>query len=153
MKLKAMTTIVAFALMPIAGFVVLPGAAPVSASSEHDNELHVTKACPKYTGGAGEFCTITSSNFARIKVGSTVYYDQAANNPPGLLDSNIVLDAGNGNRAVGRCTLDLNTGVGLCTFSDGMGRFAGFNARVRVSPPTDGVNWHWDGTYGFGSQD
>ena len=39
--------------------------------------------------------------------------------PAGMLDSNVVLDAGNGNRAVGRCTLDLVTGLGLCTFSDG----------------------------------
>jgi hypothetical protein len=70
-----------------------------------------------------------------------------------LLDSNIVLDAGNGNRAVGRCTLDLATGLGLCTFSDGMGRLSGFNARIRVSPPTDGLNWHWDGTFGFSSRD
>ena len=102
-----------------------------------------------YTGKAGSFCTITSSNLARIKVGSIVFYDQAAGTPTGLLDSNVILDAGNGNRAVGRCTLELATGLGLCTFSDGTGRFAGFSARVRVSPPEDEVNWHWEGTYSF----
>jgi hypothetical protein len=37
----------------------------------------------------------------------------------------------------------------LCTFSDGLGDFAGFHARIRVTPPNDGVNWHWDGTYDF----
>ena len=66
-----------------------------------------------------------------------------------MLDSNVILDAGGGNRAIGRCTLDLTTGLGLCTFSDGTGNFAGFHARVKVSPPTDGKNWHWDGVYGF----
>ena len=44
------------------------------------------------------------------------YYNQPAGIPAGLLDSNIVIDAGNGNRAVGRCTLDMTTGLGLCTF-------------------------------------
>jgi hypothetical protein len=153
MKLKAMTTIVALALTPVAGFLAVTGAASVSASSEHRGDLHVTKACPEYTGAAGDFCTITSSNFATIKVGSRVYYTQAAGVPAGLVDSNMVLDAGNGNRAVGRCTLDSTTGFGLCTFSDGMGRFSGFEARLRVSPPTDGVNWHWDGTYSFSPRD
>ena len=104
-------------------------------------------------GDAGEFCTITSSNGARIKVGSRVYYDQALGTPAGLLDSNVVLDAGNGNRAVGRCTVDLATGLGLCTFSDGIGRLAGFEARVRVSPPEDGGDWRWDGTYRFSPRD
>jgi hypothetical protein len=153
MTFKTTTTIVALALMPVAGLVAVTGVASVSASSEQNNDLHVTKACPEYTGAAGDFCTITSSNYARIKVGSRVYYTQPAGIPAGLVDSNMVLDAGNGNRAVGRCTLDSTTGLGLCTFSDGMGRFSGFNARLHVSPPTDGVNWHWDGTYGFSSRD
>ena len=114
----------------------------------------MTKECSECSGAAGEFCTITSSNLARIKVGSRVYYDQPAGIPAGLLDSNVVLDAGNGNRAVGRCTLDLTTGRGLCTFSDGTGRFAGFNARVKVSPPAaEGEDWRWDGTYSFSPLD
>ena len=70
-------------------------------------DLHVTKECSEYTGLAGGYCTITSSNLAAIKVGSKVFYDQAAGTPPGLLDSNVILDAGAGNRAVGHCTLDL----------------------------------------------
>jgi len=60
----------------------------------------------------------------------------------------------NGNRAIGRCTLELTTGLGLCTFSDGIGRSAGFTARVQVSPPSDeGDDWHWEGTYSFSSLD
>jgi hypothetical protein len=116
---------------------------------DRGHRLQVTKECSKYQGGAGQFCTITSSNVPQIAVGSTVTYDQAAGIPAGLLDSNVVLDAGGGNRAVGRCTLDLSNGLGLCTFSDGTGDLAGLHARVRVSPPTDGVNWHWDGVYSF----
>jgi hypothetical protein len=152
MKFKVMTPI--FALVLVAGFVALilsqsTGAASVSASSAKKGHLHVTKECSAYTGAAGEFCTITSSNLAAIEVGSKVFYDLAAGIPAGVLDSDVVLDAGTGNRAVGHCTLDFATGLGLCTFSDGTGQFAGFQARVDVSPPTDGLNWHWDGTYSF----
>jgi hypothetical protein len=156
MTLKTLTPIFA---LPLAGVGALTlalstGAATVSASSERNRALHVTKECTEYFGAAGEFCTITSSNLARIKVGSRVYYDQPAGIPAGLLDSNVVLDAGNGNRAVGRCTLDLTTGLGLCTFSDGIGRFAGFNARVQVSPPSaEGEDWRWEGTYSFSPLD
>jgi hypothetical protein len=61
-------------------------------------------------------------------VGSRIYYDQPAGIPDGMLDSNVILDAGDGNRAIGRCTRNALTGLGLCTFSDGTGRFSGFSA-------------------------
>jgi hypothetical protein len=57
------------------------------------------------------------------------------------------------NTASGHCRLNLVTGIGLCTFSGGTGKFTHFAASVNVSPPTDGVNWHWDGTYSFSPQD
>jgi hypothetical protein len=66
----------------------------------------------------------------------------------GLLDSNIVLDAGQGNRGIGRCTFALASHVGLCTISDGIGKFAGFEARIDVSAAlTDPVKFDWRGTY------
>src|SRR5262245_50025227 len=52
------------------------------------------------------------------------------------------------NRAVGRCTLDLSTGLGLCTFSNGIGRLAGFTAEVNVSC-LSGTLCTLDGTYKF----
>jgi hypothetical protein len=118
-------------------------------ADERNGQLHVTKECSQDKGAAGDHCTITSSNLAEIKVGSKVFYDQAAGIPAGLLDSNVVLDAGSGNRAVGRCTLDLTTGRGLCTFSDGTGQFAGFSARVDVDCRS---GCRWDGTYSFKSE-
>jgi hypothetical protein len=145
-----------FALVLIAGVAAVTlslsqGIIAVSASNAQNGQLHVTKDCTGYQGLAGQSCTIKSSNLGEIKVGSKVFYDQNANIPAGLLDSNIVLDSGYGNRAVGRCTLDSATGRGLCTFSDGIGQFAGFEARVDVSPPTSSNDpyWHWDGTYSF----
>jgi hypothetical protein len=153
MRAQKITRLVATAV--VAGFAALTpassvGVASVSASAGK-GDLHVTKECSQYNGTAGSFCTITSSNLTKILVGSKVFYDQAAGIPTGLLDSNVVLDAGNGDRAVGRCTLDLSTGLGLCTFSDGTGRFTGFQARVEVSYL--GPEWAWHGTYSFTPRD
>jgi hypothetical protein len=127
----------------------------VPASFPRRGELHVTKECAAYHGQAGEVCTITSSNLDAIEVGSRVVYAQAANFGTFTLDSDVVLDPpGPGNNtASGHCHLNLVTGIGLCTFSGGTGKFTFFNASVDVSPPSDGVNWHWDGTYSFNPRD
>lgn len=151
MKLRDMPTIVALVL--VACFVALTllvgaGAASVWASP-NNGQLHLTKECSQAAGNPGDFCTFTASNLAEIPIGSRVYYDQAAGIPTGLLDSNVILDAGGGNRAVGRCTLDFATGLGLCTFSDGTGEFTGFEARVEV---VCALSCTWDGTYRFRSQ-
>ena len=139
-----------FAFVLVACFAAsVPAAFAQNGDLHGSGDLHVTKECTEYTGLPGGFCTITSSNVDVIKVGSKVYYDQAIGTPPGLLDSNVILDAGNGNRAVGRCTVEVATFVGLCTFSDGTGQFTGFHARIDVSNATDGVNYHWDGKYIF----
>jgi len=142
MNSKLMVTLVVFAL--------ITGAVSVSASSERSGQLHVTKECSQYTGLAGSFCTITSANIAEVKVGSKVFYDQADGIPAGMLDSNVVLDAGYGNRAVGRCTLDDTTNLGLCTFSDGTGQFTGFHASVKVDCRSVCL---WARTYRFSSED
>jgi hypothetical protein len=144
-----------FALALVAGFVALtlslsPGVA--SASSPRSGELHVTKECSQYTGAAGGFCTITSSNVKAIEVGAKIFYAQALAYP--ILDSDITLVAGPGNTAFGHCHLDLVTGLGLCTLSGGTGKFTHVNASVVVSVDssvTDG--WHWDGTYSFSPRD
>ena len=126
-----------------------------SASFPRSGELHVTKECSTWAGRAGDVCTITSSNLKEIEVGSRVVYAQAANFGTFTLDSDVVLDPpGPGNNtASGHCHLNLVTGIGLCTFSGGTGKFTFFNASVDVSPPSDGVNWHWDGTYSFSPRD
>jgi hypothetical protein len=122
----------------------------MSASSGRSGLLQVDKECSEYQGQPGDFCTITSSNLSEITPGAKVFYTQPAGIPAGMLDTNVLLDAGDGSRAIGRCTLDFATGRGLCTFSDGTGDFAGFNARVKVTPPGfEGDDWHWRGTYGF----
>jgi len=126
----------------------------VSADSGQQGDLHIEKNCSAYTGDAGQYCTITSSNVRQIPPGSRVFYDQAAGDPdvpPPMLDSNVVLYVGTANWAVGRCSLDLTTYLGLCTFSDGVGPLTGFHARIDVSP-AGGANYYWNGTYGCPSQ-
>jgi hypothetical protein len=138
-----------FARVLVAGFVVLTLSLSVSAASARSGDLHVIKDTSQYTGLPGGFAIITSSNLPEIVVGSKVFYFQSPIPSTGLLDSNIVLDAGDGNRAVGRCTLDLVTRAALCTFSEGTGSFVGFHARIDGSKGTDATNYHWDGTYHF----
>jgi hypothetical protein len=141
------------AAIPLA---LMSRAALAHPGEERNGQLHVMKECSKFTGTAGSYCTITSSNVPEIKAGSTVYYDQATVDPKAAeggyitLDSNVVLYAGAGDWAVGRCSLD-PTYHGLCTFSGGTGQFTGFHARVDVSP-TGGVDFSWEGTYSFGPE-
>ena len=128
------------------------GVFSAAASFPRSGSLQVTKECSGYTGGAGSFCTITSSNVKAIEVDSRILYLQ-----PGQLftpvGSDVVLDLpGPGNNtAFGRCSLAL----GVCTFSHGTGKFTSFSANVQVSPPTaeDPENWLWDGTYSFSPRD
>src|SRR4030095_14715508 len=88
MTIKTLTPIFVLPLVSVAALTLaLSMGASVSGSSERDRALHVTKECSEYTGAAGSFCTITSSNLARIEVGSRVHYDQPAGIPAGLLDS------------------------------------------------------------------
>ena len=116
MKSRIPASLLALAPAVSAGvFVVMfavSASAPVAAAPEKSRGLRITKECSNYSYLAGDFCTITSSNLDEIPVDSTITYDQAFGIPAGMLDSNVVLDAGNGNWAVGRCTLVGATGRG-----------------------------------------
>jgi hypothetical protein len=103
MKFKVLTLLGAIAL--------IVGAATASASGARSGELHIVKECSQNNGNAGDSCTITFSNLTEIQALSKIFYDQAFSIPEGLLNSNIVLDASGGNRAVGRCTLDRRPGL------------------------------------------
>lgn len=124
-------------------------------ADERHGDLHLTKDCSAFTFGPGSYCTITDSNLSEITSGmngSKIYYDQPTPVVGGLLegglDSNVVLYVDTGDWAVGRCTLDGITNLGLCTFSDGTGTLTGFHARVNVSS-SNGFIYSLDGTYSF----
>jgi hypothetical protein len=132
--------------MVVAGAVAV---APLASATPRSGALHVTKECSHYTGLAGSYCTITSSNIPNIKVGSNVVYASAAGDPtPGVLDSDLIIDGPGNNDAYGHVVLDISTGTGPVTFSGGTGEFRWFHASAAVSP-LGGPNYAWDGTYSF----
>ncbi len=136
----AIVSLVALALVP-AG----------SASSPRPGALHLTKECSKYTGAAGDYCTIVSSNVDAIKVGSRVYYLAALDGDS--FDGDVMLYAGHGNAAFGHCKVNYTTATGRCTLTGGVGQFKHFHANVVVSAdPTNDVGALWDGTYSFGNR-
>jgi hypothetical protein len=160
MKLQGVTTIIArFVTLVIgvaaAAVYLTTGAASLAAEDGRHRPFHLEKDCIAYTGAAGDHCTVTRSNLPEIPPGSIIYYDQAngipAIPPNGFLDSNIFLYVATGDWAVGRCTLDNTTNLGVCTLSDGTGPLAGVTARVDVSflGGTDGALYAWEGTYSF----
>jgi hypothetical protein len=134
-------------------FVLVLAAAAVVAtagsagSNTRSGALHVTKECSQYTGQAGSFCTITSSNLRAIDAGSKVYYAQAAD--AAGLDGDLVVVAGPGSAAFGHVTLSWATLSGAIAFSGGTGRFKHFEAHVAVTYDASADRWHWDGTYSF----
>jgi len=111
-------------------------------------EFHATKDCSGFTGLVGQYCTIRSSNVKALKVGSKIFYFQAAGKT--ALNSDTTIYVKRGSVATGHCLLRFATGVGLCTMSDGTGTLAGFRLRVRVTADASIPElWHWDGTYSF----
>ena len=150
--------------MLIAGFAagVLPIFAAPNPAPEQEGQkgqIHVQKVCPStgpdatFAGAPGSYCTITVSDLAEIpaKV-ARVYYDEPSRLPigtVGFLDSKVVLYAGPGNWAVGRCTVDFSNGLGLCNVSDGTGALAGFSTRIDVRIDFSTGITYWDGTYSF----
>lgn len=128
------------------------GSSALAASSNESvarsGEFHATKECSEFTGLAGDFCTITSSNLKEIPVGTRVYYQSDAG--PTALDSDIILDPpGPGNNtANGHVVLNFATLSGTVTLDGGTGKFSGIHASVAVSN-IGPVNWAWDGTYSY----
>jgi hypothetical protein len=132
--------------------VVTASAQSGSRSSHGGRPFHLTKECPpsQYQGQIGGYCTVTSSNVARIPAGTRIFYAQAEGATS--LDSDVILYAGHGNTATGHCALDFATGLGQCTLSGGTGTLDGIRARVAVSY-LGGDDWAWDGTYRFSEDD
>jgi hypothetical protein len=158
------------ALTPaLAGFAVLTfslstGAVPARAFEARTGQLHIVKDCGIPTNPAN-VCQIVSSNLDELPAGSLIFYDQNGPAPGtttaipesrggvarGVMDSNIFIYVQSGDWAVGRCTLDLNTGLGVCTLSYGAGPLATISAKANVSyqPGGDGALFSLDGTYTF----
>ena len=124
--------------------VTLMGA-PALAAGPGLQPLSLAKECSKFAGHPGDICTITKSSLAAIPAGSkVVYYGPILG--PDLLASTILLDAGDGNTAIGSCNVDLPKSSGACTFWAGSGTLQGFTAMVNLTIDGTGL-FHWDGGY------
>jgi hypothetical protein len=107
----------------------------------------------------GGYCLITKSSY-KILRNARVYYT-AAVVAGGVLTSPVTLVAidKRGSTATGQCTFHLATATtpahGLCTYSSGTGKLAGFHAMYVVQPPaTPGVRvYPLTGTYWFDRED
>src|ERR1051325_5253739 len=133
--------------------LLITGTVQGAAQNRQQGPLHIVKDCGIPTTPANT-CQIVSSNLNELPAGSLIFYDQPTGGPPignGILDSNIFVYVKAGDWAVGRCTLDFNTLLGVCTLSYGSGPLASISARVNVThqPGGDGAVFAWDGTYTF----
>ena len=118
-------------------------------NSPRSGALHATKECSQYTGQAGSFCTITSSNLKQIAVGSRVVYTKALTGT--TLDTDVTIyppEQGDDDVAFGHVVLSLVTKTGVVTLSGGTGKFKWLRARADITN-LSGRNWAWDGTYTF----
>jgi hypothetical protein len=133
-----------------AAVFAVASSAEKNGATVRSGDLQVTKECTQYSGGAGSFCTITSSNLNAIKVGSRVVYTSAVGDPtPGLLNSDLVIDGPGNNTAFGHVVLDLSTLSGVVTFSGGTGEFTHFHAGPLVVACPAYPVCSWAGPYGF----
>jgi hypothetical protein len=105
----------------------------------------------------GGYCLITQSTL-KILMGAKVYYTNATV-VAGILRSPVTLVASDkrGSTATGQCTYYRPAfyppGHGLCTYSSGTGKLAGFRANVVVGPPTSPGVFSLAGTYWFDRDD
>jgi hypothetical protein len=127
----------------IAALILASVSSPVFAADP--KPLNLAKECSKFTAHSGDYCSITKSSLDSIPVGSKVFYYGPVIGPV-ILSTYVVLDAGNGNTAIGYCNVDLPKSSGTCTFWAGSGTLTGFQAIVTLTVDGAGL-FHWDGSY------
>lgn len=118
----------------------------MSTSATRTGTMHVTKECSQYTGEAGAFCTIDSSDFDGIPVGSKVVYLEPMNDAG--LDTDIVVETPGGDSINGHVVLDGSTQTGTVKLTGGTGELAGLSADLVVKPLGE-PNYSWDGSYSY----
>ena len=119
----------------------------MNTSDPRSGTLHVTKECSEYKGEAGSFCTIASSNFDAIPVGSKVVYAEAATATGGL-DTDIAVNTPSGDTVYGHVVLDGATQTGTVTLAGGTGELAELKADLVVGPLAEPI-YSWDGPYSY----
>src|SRR6478735_5116415 len=113
------------------GAITAMAIAPQGSATPRSGELHITKDCTGYEGRPGQTCTITESNVRAIPKGAKIVY--ASGVVGGVLDSDILIEAGPGNVARGHVTLDFGALPGVVALDGGTGKFMHVKARVSVA--------------------
>jgi predicted ester cyclase len=132
----------------VEGLVQQLQAAPsASTGTPRSGILHLTKECSEYTGQAGSFCTVVSSNFGAIPSGSIIVYAEA-DTAAGGSDTDLVVNTPNGDVAYGHVLLDGATQTGTVTLAGGTGQLANLAADLVVAPLAP-PNYSWDGPYSY----
>ena len=149
----------AAAIVTVFAVSLMSGAIPASAEHDRSGTLHIVKDCGQESGVPGsDFCEIVSSDLPELPAGTRIYYDLSPGptaGAAGFSDTNIFIFVSDNRWAVGRCTVPNNiisdNKRGLCTVSDGVGKLAGFTARIVVAytPGGSGYLFRWDGRYSF----
>ena len=150
----------ALACLAVLTFSLSTGAAPARAFEEQTGQLHIVKDCGIKTNPANT-CQIVYSNLGELPAGSLIFYADpgpllgtpGVAGANGVMDSNIFIYVQSGDWAVGRCTLDLNTGLGVCTLSYGTGPLATISVKANVSHQPGTPRFNLDGTYTFSRSD
>lgn len=132
----------------VEGIVQQLQAAPsASTGAARSGILHLTKECSEYTGEAGAFCTVASSNFAAIPAGSIIVYEEA-DTADGGSDTDLVINTPNGDVAYGHVVLDGPTQTGTVTLAGGTGQLVNLAADLVVAPLAAPL-YRWDGPYSY----
>lgn len=149
----------AAAIVTVFAASLMSGTIPMSAEHDRGGTLHIVKDCGQESGIPGsDYCEIVSSNVPELPAGTRIYYDLSPGptaGAAGFSDTNIFIFVSDSRWAVGRCTVPNNivsdNKRGLCTVSDGVGKLAGFTARIVVAytPGGSGYLFSWDGRYSF----
>jgi hypothetical protein len=142
----------AVALLSVIAASSASGAEMKSFTGQKSCGAPIVSTSPPAPGG---YCLITQSSF-KILFDAKVYYT-AAVVVGGVLTSPVTLRATDkrGSTATGQCTYHLpsstEAGHGLCEYSSGTGKLAGFHATIEVGPPAaPGVRvYTLTGTYWF----
>jgi hypothetical protein len=119
----------------------------MNTSALRSGTLYVTKECSEYTGEAGSFCTIESSDFGPLPPGSRIVYAEAVTADGGL-DTDIVVTTPSGDTAEGHVVLDGATHTGTVTLAGGTGELAAIAAELVVAPLGE-PNYSWEGQYSY----
>lgn len=147
--------------MPSVGFAaialsILTGPTSATAQEGQKGQIHIQKVCPSttFTGANGSYCSVTVSDQVALPIATKIYYNglpAVQEGEQAFLDSPVVVYVGTTDWAIGRCTVNLANAQGLCIVTDGVGRLAGFSARIDVRIDFATGVTYWDGTYSFRS--